>query len=317
MQGHGAATRHQGAPLDLDRSLNHSPRRINKETTVLSPLAGPLALIPYPAIDPVIFSIGPLSVHWYGMAYVAGILFAWWYTRKLVTTPRLWGNDTPPMKPVDLDDLLVWAALGVVAGGRIGYVLFYDLARFIEVPGDIIKIWSGGMSFHGGALGVLVAMVLFARSRSIPVWPMIDTVAAAVPVGLLLGRIANFINGELWGRPTDASVAMIFPTDPEQLPRHPSQLYQAALEGLALFFVLLILVWAFRKLKTPGFVAGAFIAGYGVARIVVEFFRSPDAHIGYLAGTGWLTMGMVLSLPMVLAGLWIMASARGRAQAAA
>ncbi len=282
-----------------------------------TPLAGPLALIPYPAIDPVIFSIGPLSVHWYGMAYVAGILFAWWYTRKLVATPRLWANDTPPMKPIDLDDLLVWAALGVVAGGRIGYVLFYDFARFIEAPGDIIKIWSGGMSFHGGALGVLIAMVLFARSRKIPVWPMIDTVAAAVPVGLLLGRIANFINGELWGRETDAPVAMIFPTDPEQLPRHPSQLYQAALEGLALFLVLLVLVWAYRKLKAPGFVAGAFISGYGVARIVVEFFRSPDAHIGYLAGTSWLTMGMVLSLPMVLAGLWIMATARGRAPAAA
>lgn len=282
-----------------------------------TPLAGPLALIPFPAIDPVIFSVGPLSVHWYGMAYVAGILFAWWYTRKLVTTPRLWANDTPPMKPIDLDDLLVWAALGVVAGGRIGYVLFYDLARFIETPGDIIKIWSGGMSFHGGALGVLVAMVLFARSRAIPIWPMIDTVAAAVPVGLLLGRIANFINGELWGRETAASVAMIFPTDPEQLPRHPSQLYQAALEGFALFLVLLILVWVFRKLKTPGFVAGAFISGYGVARIVVEFFRSPDAHIGYLAGTDWLTMGMVLSLPMVLAGLWIMVTARSRAPAAA
>lgn len=278
-----------------------------------TPLPGLLALIPYPAIDPVIFSIGPLAVHWYGMAYVAGILFAWWYTRKLVETPRLWTGDEAPMGVADLDDFLVWAALGVVAGGRIGYVLFYDLARYVENPADIVKIWSGGMSFHGGALGVLIAMLLFARARGIATWSMTDTISAAVPAGLFFGRLANFINGELYGRPTDAVVAMVFPTDPEQLPRHPSQLYEAALEGLVLFVLLTLLVWGARKLKQPGFVTGAFVAGYGASRIIVEFFRSPDAHIGYLAGTDWLTMGMVLSLPMVLAGVWIMAAARRRA----
>ena len=282
-----------------------------------TPLPGLLALIPYPAIDPVIFSIGPLAVHWYGMAYVAGILFAWWYTRRLVSTPRLWARDVPPMNPADLDDFLVWAALGVIAGGRIGYVLFYDLSRYLDNPADIVKIWSGGMSFHGGALGVLVAMVLFARARGIALWALVDTISAAVPVGILFGRLANFVNGELWGRPTDAAMAMIFPNDPEQLPRHPSQLYEAALEGVVLFALLTLLVWGARKLKQPGFVTGAFVAGYGASRIVVEFFRSPDAHIGYLAGTDWLTMGMVLSLPMVIAGLAIMATARRRAAAPA
>lgn len=282
-----------------------------------TPLPGLLALIPYPAIDPVIFSIGPLAVHWYGMAYVAGILFAWWYTRRLVSTPRLWARDVPPMNPADLDDFLVWAALGVIAGGRIGYVLFYDLSRYLDNPADIVKIWSGGMSFHGGALGVLVAMVLFARARGIALWALVDTISAAVPVGILFGRLANFVNGELWGRPTDAAMAMIFPNDPEQLPRHPSQLYEAALEGVVLFALLTLLVWGARKLKQPGFVTGAFVAGYGASRIVVEFFRSPDAHIGYLAGTDWLTMGMVLSLPMVIVGLAIMATARRRAAAPA
>ncbi len=275
------------------------------------PLLLPLAVLPFPRIDPVIFSVGPLSVHWYGLAYVVGILFAWWYARRIAATPRLWAGEKPAMTAVDLDDFVVWAAIGVVAGGRIGYILFYDLPRYLAEPADIIKIWTGGMSFHGGILGVTLAMILFARSRGILVWSMFDTVAASVPIGLMLGRIANFINAELWGRPTDVPWAFVFPTDPESLPRHPSQLYEATLEGLAVFVVLAWLVWGLGKLKRPKFVSGAFICGYGLSRIVVEFFRMPDAQIGYLAGTNWLTMGMILSLPMVLIGIWAMATATG------
>ncbi|MCB2076134.1 MAG: prolipoprotein diacylglyceryl transferase, partial [Novosphingobium sp.] len=191
----------------------------------------PLSLLSYPQIDPVIFSIGPLSIRWYGLGYVAGILFGWWYSRRLVQTPRLWAQGQAPLSPVDLDDLVVWAAIGIVAGGRIGYILFYDLQRYLAHPLDMLALWEGGMSFHGGMLGTTLAMILFARSRGIPVWSLFDVVAAGVPPALGLVRVANFINAELWGRPTDAPIGMIFPTDPLQVPRHPSQLYEAALEG--------------------------------------------------------------------------------------
>lgn len=268
-----------------------------------------LAALPFPNIDPVILSIGPLAIHWYGLGYVVGILFSWWYSKRLVSTPRLWANDTPPMKPEDLDDFLVWAAVGVVAGGRIGYILFYDLPKYLANPLDIFAVWQGGMSFHGGMLGTILAMVLFARSRKIPAWSLLDVVAAGVPVGLGLVRVANFINSELWGRPTDVPWAFVFPNGGPE-PRHPSQLYEASLEGILLFAALAWLVWGSKKLKRPKFVGGAFIAGYGLSRIIVEFFREPDAHIGYLAGTGWLTMGMVLSMPMVIAGIWAMATAQ-------
>lgn len=274
----------------------------------------PLAALPFPQIDPVIVQLGPLAVHWYGLGYIVGILFAWWYAKRLVSTKHLWAHDTPPMTPTDLDDFVVWAAAGVVLGGRIGYVLFYDLPRYLENPLDVLAVWQGGMSFHGGMLGTILAMVLFARSRGINAWSMLDTIAATTPVGLGLVRLANFINSELWGRPTDMPWGIVFP-DGGPLPRHPSQLYEAALEGLVLFFVLRLLTHRGLKLKKPRFIGGAFIGGYGLARIFVEFFREPDAHIGYLAG-GWLTMGMVLSLPMVLAGIWAMATARQPAPAA-
>lgn len=269
----------------------------------------PLSALTFPDIDPVLISIGPLSIHWYGLGYVAGILFSWWYSKKLVSTPRLWANNTAPMKPEDLDDFLVWAAVGVVLGGRVGYILFYDLQRYLANPLDILAVWQGGMSFHGGMLGTILAMVLFARSRGIPAWSLLDVVAAGVPVGLGLVRIANFINSELWGRPTDVPWAFVFPNGGPE-PRHPSQLYEAGLEGIVLFAALAWLVWGVKKLKRPKFVGGAFIAGYGLSRITVEFFREPDAQIGYLLGTSWLTMGMVLSLPMVLAGIWAMATAQ-------
>lgn len=268
----------------------------------------PLAALPFPNIDPIALSIGPLAIHWYGIAYVVGILFGWWYSKRLVSDQLLWAGGKPPMRPEDIDDFLVWAAIGIVLGGRVGYVLFYDFARYLQNPLDIFAVWQGGMSFHGGFAGTTLAMILFARSRGIPVWTMFDVIAAGVPVALGLVRCTNFINSELWGRPTDVPWAVEFPNG-GPFTRHPSQLYEALLEGLVLFVLLRILTHSFGKLRSPGFVSGAFVAGYGAARIFVEFFREPDAQLGYLLG-GWLTMGMVLSLPMVLVGAWAMATAR-------
>lgn len=267
-------------------------------TITPSPVSG----LAFPSIDPIIFSIGPIAVHWYGLGYVVGILFAWWYGRKLLNNHRLWANNHPPMQADTLDDFVIWAALGVVLGGRLGYVLFYNLPFYLANPLAIAAVWDGGMSFHGGIIGTTLAMIWFARSRNIPVWSMFDTVAAGVPVGLGLVRVANFINQELWGRVSDVPWAVYFPNG-GPLPRHPSQIYEALLEGLVLFFVLFLLTWVGRKLKKPGYIAGTFVAGYGLSRILVEFYREPDAQLGYLFG-GWLTMGMILSLPMVLFGLW-------------
>ncbi len=268
----------------------------------------PLAALTFPNIDPVIVTIGPLAIHWYGLGYIVGILFAWWYGKRLVTNPKLWPDGGLPMKPEDLDDFVVWAAIGVVVGGRTGYVLFYDLPRYLANPLDIFAVWQGGMSFHGGLLGTILAMVLFSRSRKIRTWSLLDVVAAGVPVGLGLVRLANFINSELWGRVSDVPWAMVFPNG-GPFPRHPSQIYEALLEGLVLFVVLRFLTHSRLKLKTPRFVGGAFVCGYGLSRIFVEFFREPDPQLGYLFG-GWLTMGMVLSSPMVLAGIWAMATAK-------
>jgi phosphatidylglycerol:prolipoprotein diacylglycerol transferase len=268
----------------------------------------PLAALPFPKIDPVLVQIGPLAIHWYGLGYIIGILFAWWYAKRLAANQLLWLAGQGRPKPDDLDDFLVWAAIGVVAGGRIGYVLFYDLQRYIANPQDIVAVWQGGMSFHGGFLGTTLAMILFARRRGIPVWTLFDLVAAGVPVALGLVRIANFVNSELWGKLTSVPWAFEFPNG-GPFPRHPTQLYEAGLEGLVLFLVLRFLTHRRRKLGSPGFVCGAFVTGYGLARIFVEFFREPDPQIGYLFG-GWLTMGMVLSIPMVLAGIWAIATAR-------
>lgn len=279
----------------------------------------PMASLSFPNIDPILVQIGPLAVHWYGIGYIVGILFAWWYAKRLVTNTRLWPDGVLPMKPIDLDDFIVWAAVGVVLGGRTGYVLFYDLKRYIDHPLDIFAVWQGGMSFHGGLLGVILAMTLFSLKRGIRTWTLFDVVAAGVPVGLGLVRIANFVNAELWGRVTDVSWGVVFCNERLQQtvagcvaglePRHPSQLYEALLEGAVLFLVLRFLTHSRLKLKTPRFVGGAFICGYGLSRIFVEFFREPDQQLGYLLG-GWLTMGMVLSLPMVVAGIWAMATAK-------
>jgi len=266
------------------------------------------AALPFPNIDPVIFSIGPLSVHWYGLAYVVGILLAWRYARALAATDRLWAFERPAMTPADIDDFLLWAALGIVLGGRVGYILFYDFAAFAANPLRLFQIWNGGMSFHGGLIGTVLAMIVYARRRHILVWSLFDVVAAAAPIGLLLGRIANFINGELWGKVSDVSWAVVFPTG-GPFPRHPSQLYEAVLEGPLLFLALYVLIWRYGKLKYPRYVGGAFLVGYAVSRILVEFVREPDAHIGYLLG-GWLTMGMVLSVPMLMIGVAAMMTAR-------
>jgi phosphatidylglycerol:prolipoprotein diacylglycerol transferase len=300
------------ACLDPANTLPHVPARTSHATgrpLLSDTLLLPLAALTFPNIDPVIVTIGPLAIHWYGLGYIVGILFAWWYGKRLVTNPKLWPDGQLPMKPEDLDDFVVWAAIGVVVGGRTGYVLFYDLPRYLANPLDIFAVWQGGMSFHGGLLGTILAMVLFSRSRKIRTWSLLDVVAAGVPVGLGLVRLANFINSELWGRVSDAPWAMVFPNG-GPFPRHPSQIYEALLEGLVLFLVLRFLTHSRLKLKTPRFVGGAFVCGYGLSRIFVEFFREPDQQIGYLAGTGWLTMGMLLSLPMVLIGLWCMLSAR-------
>lgn len=270
----------------------------------------PLAALPFPDIDAVAFRIGslgqfgPIEVRWYGLAYIAGILFAWWYGRRILDNLRLWREGRRVMKPVDLDDFVVWAVAGIILGGRTGYVLFYDLERYLASPLDIFAVWHGGMSFHGGFAGCTLAMILYARSRGFSIWTMFDVIAAGVPVGLGLVRVTNFINEELWGKVSSVPWAVIFPHG-GPFGRHPSQLYEAALEGLVLFLLLRFLTHRLLKLKQPGFVAGVFVAGYGVSRILVEFVREPDTQLGYLLG-GWLTMGMVLSLPMVLAGIWAM-----------
>ncbi|MBN9451867.1 MAG: prolipoprotein diacylglyceryl transferase [Bosea sp.] len=269
----------------------------------------PVFAVPFPMIDPVAVQLGPLAIKWYGLAYVVGLLGGWWYARKLVASDALWGGRARP-QAVELDDMLLFVAFGVVLGGRIGFVLFYDLARYLERPQDIFAIWQGGMSFHGGLIGATLGLWLFAKRRGYPALSVFDLAAAVVPIGLLLGRIANFINGELWGRPApDFPYAMVFPNG-GPLPRHPSQLYEAFAEGL-LLFVLVNLLVRFGGFKRPGFVAGVFGMGYAVARIVCEFFREPDPQLGFLFGTsvdalsGGITMGMLLSLPVFFAGLWL------------
>ena len=265
--------------------------------------------MPFPDIDPVLIQIGPFAIRWYALAYIAGLLLGWRYIVRLTETSALWGGKGPATRE-EIDDLLLWAALGVILGGRLGYVLFYKPAYYFANPGDIVAVWEGGMSFHGGFLGVVLAIVLFARRKEITLWPLGDMVAAATPIGLFFGRIANFINAELWGRPSDVPWAVIFPTDPLGVPRHPSQLYEAALEGIVLFILLRFLTHHTDALKKPGTIVGAFITGYGASRICVEFFREPDAHIGYYAGI--FTQGMLLSLPMLLIGLAIIFWAQRR-----
>ena len=258
----------------------------------------PISALPFPNFDPVLISIGPFAIRWYALAYIAGILIGWVYARFLIRRESLWGGPAP-LKVTDFDDYIVWVTLGIVLGGRIGYVLFYNPAHFAAHPLEIFQVWTGGMSFHGGFIGCVLAVVLFARQRGISILSLGDLTCAAGPIGLCLGRIANFINGELWGRPTDVPWAIVFPGG-GPLPRHPSQLYESALEGALLFFVLAIAI-RFGALKRPGLVIGLFAIVYALARSFCELFREPDAQLGFL--WGGMTMGMLLSIPLFLAGV--------------
>jgi phosphatidylglycerol:prolipoprotein diacylglycerol transferase len=257
-----------------------------------------LVLIPYPAINPVLVTIGPLPIRWYALAYIAGLIFGWAYVRHLVGNAALW-DGLPRPSVASIDDLIVYVAFGIIIGGRLGYVLFYNPGFYLAHPGEIVAVWKGGMSFHGGLVGAALAIVLFARRVHVPVASVMDVSAAAVPIGLCLGRLANFIKPELWGRPTNVPWAMVFPGS-DGAPRHPSQLYEAALEGIVLFVLLYILV-RLGALRRPGLVTGIFAIGYGIARITCEFFREPDPQLGFLyAGA---TMGMILSLPVIAVGI--------------
>ncbi len=253
----------------------------------------------FPMIDPVAVQIGPLGIRWYALAYIAGILIGWWYVRRLISLDRLWGAIGRPSAE-ELDDFVLWATLGIVLGGRLGYVIFYNPLFYLSHPQEIPMLWMGGMSFHGGFLGVVVAVWLYSRKRSFSMLTLFDLVAVQAPIGLFFGRLANFINGELWGRAGDVPWAMVFPHG-GPLARHPSQLYEAVLEGIVLLAILAHLVFRTSLLQRPGVMAGLFTAGYGTARFIVEFFREPDAQLGYLLGG--FTMGQFLSLPMVAAGL--------------
>ena len=260
-----------------------------------------LFALPFPTFDPVLIELGPLVIRWYALAYIAGILLGWHLARRLVALAPVAASRQ------QVDDFVTWATLGIILGGRLGYVLFYRAGYYLAHPAEILAVWQGGMSFHGGALGVIIASILYCRQQKMDLLRFGDRVAAVVPIGLFFGRLANFINGELWGRVSDVPWAMVFPTGGPE-PRHPSQLYQAGLEGLLLFVVLQILVHRPAIRARQGFVVGAFLCGYGLARIIGEFFRQPDANLGFLfAGA---TMGQLLSLPMVLIGLWLMARAR-------
>ena len=283
--------------------------------------------MPFPEFDPVLIHLGPLPIRWYALAYVAGIVLGWWYATRLVKTSRLWGG-RPPVTPTQLDDLVLWIVLGIILGGRLGYALFYKPVMYAQLfTGDtlgerfeLFQLWTGGMSFHGGFLGVAAAIILYARAQKIDMLRIGDLVAPVVPIGLGFGRLANFINGELWGRETTVPWAIRFCNDRIQqmygfcpagdAPRHPSQLYEAGLEGIVLFGLLSLAVWKGRLLTKPGYVTGLFLVGYGVCRALLENVREPDYGMpDFPLG---LTMGMMLSIPMILVGLWLIWRARSR-----
>lgn len=253
-------------------------------------------MIAYPDIDPIAVSLGPIAIHWYGLMYLIGFVSAYYLgVYRAKRSEGLWTSE-------QVSDMIFYGAMGVILGGRLGYILFYQFPSFLENPLMLFRIWEGGMSFHGGLLGVIFAMWMFARKTKKHTIDILDFAAPFVPIGLGLGRLGNFIGGELWGKPTDVSWAMIFPGDPLQLARHPSQLYQFALEGVALFAIL----WFFSQKQKPRYcVSGMFLLLYGIFRILVEFVREPDPQLGYIA-FGWLTQGQILSTPMVLLGVGLL-----------
>ncbi len=275
----------------------------------------------FPEFDPVLIQIGPFPLRWYALAYVAGIVLGWWYAALLAKRERLWAPRRPPVTTVQLDDLVLWITLGIILGGRFGYALFYKPELFGQLfTGDgwaqrleLFQLWTGGMSFHGGFLGVVAALAIYGSRKKINLLSLGDLIAPVAPIGIFFGRVANFINGELWGRVTDVPWAVRFCNNriletygvcpAGDVPRHPSQLYEAGLEGLVLFAVMSLAIWKGRMLKRPGFVMGLFLAGYGVARALLENTRQPDAGLENLP-LG-LTMGMILSIPMILVGVWL------------
>ncbi len=251
--------------------------------------------LPFPDIDPIAIKVGPFAIRWYALSYITGILLGWWHMRRIAAEPP------KAMTETQSDDLVVWCTLGIVLGGRLGYVLFYQPSYYLAHPDEALALWHGGMSFHGGLLGVVLALVLFTWRQRLSFLMVGDVVCCAVPIGLFLGRLANFVNGELYGRPSDLPWAMVFPHG-GPIPRHPSQLYEALLEGVALFLVLFLFRRAGYR-RRPGFLAGLFMIGYGIARIVGELFREPDPFMGYLGfGT---TEGQLLSIPVIFYGAWL------------
>jgi phosphatidylglycerol:prolipoprotein diacylglycerol transferase len=270
--------------------------------------------IPFPDMDPVAVQIGPIAIKWYGLAYLAGLLLGWLYIRRLLSQTKLWADDRPPFLPQKVDDLLIYMVAGVLIGGRLGFVLFYEPSYYLENPLDIFAVWKGGMAFHGGLFGSGVAIWIFSRRNGINPWSTSDLCTATVPIGIFFGRIANFINGELFGRPTDAPWGMVFPEarlhypNVEPTARHPSQLYEAMLEGLLLFIVLRILTHYYGALKRPGLVSGTFLVGYALARSTAELFREP--HFAHSLNIEPLTVGIAYSIPMLLLGLFVIYFAR-------
>jgi phosphatidylglycerol:prolipoprotein diacylglycerol transferase len=290
--------------------------------------------IPFPDIGPALFSVEvfgtTLALRWYALAYIAGIVIGWRIIVAAVRRPALWPHDRAPMTPAQVEDFLTWAVLGIIAGGRLGYTLFYQPDHYLSHPIEILYVWQGGMSFHGGFLGIVAAGLWFCRRNGIPPLQLSDALAIAAPAGIMLGRLANFVNAELWGRPTTLPWGVIFPGERAQdcpgiagpCARHPSQLYEAGLEGLLLGLLLLWLAFARGWLKRPGALTGLFLAGYAAARMFVEFFRvadqqyiTPDNPLGHVVrlGEAGLSMGQLLSLPMLLAGLALLLLARRRA----
>ncbi len=264
----------------------------------------------YPNLDPVAIKLGPLAIRWYGLAYITGLVLGWRYTVWLARQKRFNGPDSRPTA-TDLDDFLFWAMAGVLIGGRMGIVLFYQPSKYFADPISIFKVWEGGMSFHGGLIGVITAMILFAHRRRIALFQLSDLVACATPIGLFFGRLANFVNGELWGRVTDSPLGMVFPGEEAgPLPRHPSQLYEAASEGLILFVLLAILAQIPGVRRRSGLLTGLFLIGYSIARSTCELFREPDSYLGFIFGG--ISMGQILSFPMLLAGLAFAAYALSR-----
>lgn len=255
-------------------------------------------MIPYPQISPIAFQLGPIAIRWYALAYLAGVVSGW----KLVG----WLNKkrTPPTLNTEAyEDIMVWAVLGIILGGRLGYVLFYKPDYYFAHPAEALMVWHGGMSFHGGLLGTIIAIFLFARKYTIPFLAITDLMAVAAPIGICLGRLANFINGELYGRPTTSALGMIFPSDPDGLVRYPSQLFEAGSEGVLLFIVMLLIATKTSALQRTGLLSGLFLIGYGIARSACEFFREPDDFIHFLPS--YITMGQLLCIPMLLAGLYL------------